>query len=74
MDNVLDLTTDNKFNFYAASWYYNTSCPDIQRPTGSADTWFEAYMTCDGLVEGWQTSQPERWAYWESAKAAFSLT
>ncbi|CAN8100587.1 unnamed protein product [Discula destructiva] len=75
--NVLDLTSDDTFNFYSAAWYYTTTCAALHQtgPGGDADAWFESFMgpNCDGLADGWKTSQPERWTYWESAKTAFGV-
>lgn len=81
VDNVLDLTsTNNKFNFYSAAWYYTTqsACSATrtmaQSSSVDADTWFDSYLTtCDGLDSTWKTSQPERYTYWTSAKEAFGI-
>lgn len=72
---VLDLTsTNNNFTFHSGAWFLSTQCSGTARYTsGDVDTWFGAYMACDGLADGWKTSQPTRWTYWESAKTAWGL-
>lgn len=74
VDTVLDLvSTNDKFTFYSGAWFLTTQCSSARYTSGDVDAWFESYMACDGLGDGWKTSQPQRWTYWESAKTAWGL-
>lgn len=80
VDNVLDLTTNDKFTFYSAAWYYTTQsgCAGTRSMAQSADvdadTWFNSYLTaCDGMDSTWNSTEPERWTYWARAKDAFGI-
>lgn len=77
---VLDLTSNNKFNFYSAAWYYTTqsACSSTrsmaQSDSVDADAWFDSYLTaCDGMDSTWNSTEPERWTYWARAKDVFGI-
>lgn len=66
---VLDLVTADEYNFGTGPWFYSTQCESAHAATsGSADAWFDAYMSCVGI-----TVDDARKAYWIKAKTAFSL-
>ncbi|ROW11443.1 hypothetical protein VMCG_01186 [Cytospora schulzeri] len=64
--NVLDFVTKDEYNFGTGPWFYSTQCTDAQGQTGgSADAWFQAYMSCVGTST---SAEPDRLTYWNSAK------
>ncbi|KAI3401657.1 hypothetical protein diail_9321 [Diaporthe ilicicola] len=70
---VLDLVTADEYNFGTGPWFYSTQCSAAQAAakSGSADSWFDAYMSCVGVST---SAQPDRLTYWNNAKKAFSLS
>lgn len=85
---VLELVSDNTFNFGSAAWYYTAPAQDglcastraMAQGPGSvdADAWFTSYvLTCVSVGAQWNTtsnSVDSRWAYWERAKVAYSIS
>lgn len=76
---MLDLVTDNQYNFGTGAWYYSTqdSCSTARSAatTDSADDWFNEYLSnCVGLGSSWSTSESGRETYWKAAKTAFNLS
>lgn len=70
--NVLDYVTKDQYNFGTGPWYYTTQCAAAKSQTGgSADDWFQAYMTC---VRASTSAEPARLTYWDGAKLAFGLS
>lgn len=70
--NVLDTVTEDVYNFGTGPWFYSTQCSAAKSQTsGTADAWFEAYMSCVGTST---SAEPERLTYWNSAKSAFGLS
>lgn len=70
--NVLDYVTKDKYNFGTGPWFYSTQCTAAQGQTGgSADEWFQAYMSCVGTST---SAEPARLTYWNSAKKEFGLS
>ncbi|KUI67261.1 hypothetical protein VM1G_02691 [Cytospora mali] len=70
--NVLDYVTDDKYNFGTGPWFYSTKCTDAHSQTsGSADSWFQAYMACVGVST---STEPSRLTYWDNAKKVFGLS
>lgn len=68
---VLDLVTDDKYNFGTGPWFYSTQCESAKSAMSQgADAWFQAYMSCVGVSTA---EQPERMTYFNKAKAQFSL-
>lgn len=68
---VLDLVTDDEYNFGTGPWFYSTQCASAKAATsGAADDWFQAYMSCVGVST---SAQPDRMTYWNRAKKVFSL-
>ncbi|KKY34837.1 hypothetical protein UCDDA912_g05199 [Diaporthe ampelina] len=68
---VLDLVTDDKYNFGTGPWFYSTQCESAKSATGGEpDAWFQAYMSCVGVST---SAQPDRLTYWDRAKTQFGL-
>ncbi|KAJ0121019.1 hypothetical protein J7T55_008179 [Diaporthe amygdali] len=70
---VLDLVTADEYNFGTGPWFYSTQCTSAQSAakSGSADDWFQAYMSCVGVST---SAQPDRLTYWNNAKTALALS
>jgi hypothetical protein len=68
---VLDLVTDDQYNFGAAAWWLTSQCTAdvVQGLTTASDAAFAAYMACVGV----DATDATRQAYWGRAKAAFGL-
>ncbi|KAI1116794.1 hypothetical protein F5Y14DRAFT_33682 [Nemania sp. NC0429] len=69
-DKVLDLLTDDEYNFGSGPWFLKNKCaPSVADGLAQAtDAAFDAYMACVGV-----STTPERKAYWTRAKTAFGL-
>lgn len=71
---VLDLVTDDRYNFGAAAWYLTSQCKAgnvVAALATASDAAWNAYMTCVGVGD---VNDPTRLAYWDRAKKAFGLT
>jgi hypothetical protein len=67
---ILELVTDDKYNFGAAPWWLTQVCSkDVAESlvTGT-DAAFQAYMACVGV-----TATDDRLEYWHRAQKAFGL-
>lgn len=73
---VLDMVTDDQYNFGTGPWYYAThpECAAARGATsGPADDWFTAYMACVGVDMTDEEQQKNRLPWWEAAKKALSV-
>lgn len=67
---ILELVTDDKYNFGAAPWWLTRVCSKdvIEGLVAGTDAAFQAYMGCVGV-----SATDDRLAYWRRAQKAFGL-
>jgi hypothetical protein len=67
---ILELVTDDKYNFGAAPWWLTQVCSKdvVDGLVAGTDAAFQAYMSCVGV-----TATDDRLAYWHRAQKAFAL-